>query len=238
MPKKTDGRPRQQQIAAEIRAAIIAGELPAGTQLPKTHDLAGQYRVSAPTIQKALELLKEEGFIVGRRGTGVYVRDRQPFVVDIKHYFEPTPGGYSYDVLEVTEVVPPPDIAKGLKLAEGETAILRKRLTLFNGEPVDLSSGYYPASIARGTKLETAPKIKGGAPKVLAELGYPQRWFVDDVSVRPPTSEEVQLLELPDGVPVMRQSRILYSDNDVPVEAMVLVKGGHLFVLRYRQPIG
>lgn len=234
---KKDGRPRQQQIAAEIRAAIVAGDLPAGTQLPKTHELAERYNVSAPTIQQALALLKEEGFIVGKRGTGVYVRDRQPFVVDIKHYFVPTPGGYSYDILEVAEVEPPPDIAKGLKLAEGETAILRRRLTRFNGEPVDLSSAYYPTAIARGTKLETAPKIKGGAPKVLAELGYPERWFVDEVSVRPPTTDEVQLLELPDGVPVMRQARILYSDNEKPVEASVLVKGGHLFVLRYHQPI-
>jgi GntR family transcriptional regulator len=71
---------------------------------------------------------------------------------------------------------------------------------------------------------------------VLAELGYPQRYFVDAVSARMPTTEEVDLLALPD-VPVIRQFRVVYSDDHRPVEVSVLVKGSHLYELLYRQPI-
>ncbi len=50
-----------------------------------------------------------------------------------------------------------------------------------------------------------------------------------------PTPEEVTLLELPD-VPVMRQFRVIYSDDQRPVEASVMIKGSHLYELLYRQP--
>jgi GntR family transcriptional regulator len=49
-----------------------------------------------------------------------------------------------------------------------------------------------------------------------------------------PTTEEVKLLDLP-NVPIIRQFRVIYSDNGRPVEASVLVKGGHLYELLYKQ---
>ena len=49
-----------------------------------------------------------------------------------------------------------------------------------------------------------------------------------------PTTEEVEILDLP-NVPVIRQFRVIYSDSERPVEASVLVKGGHLYELLYRQ---
>jgi GntR family transcriptional regulator len=51
-----------------------------------------------------------------------------------------------------------------------------------------------------------------------------------------PTAEEAALLQLPD-VPVLRQFRVVYSDDDRPVEASVLIKGAHLYELLYRQPV-
>lgn len=234
---KQDGRPRHQQIAADIRARIISGDLAAGAQLPIIRDLAEQYGVNGSTIQQVVATLKDEGFLIGKKGQGVYVRDRQPFVVDIEHYFAPTPGGYSYKILDVAEVVPPADVAAALGLAEGDVAMLRHRLTLHGGVPVDLSWAYYPIELARGTELAERRKIPGGAPRVLADLGYPWQSFADEVSLRPPTTEEVKVLELPDGVSVLRQFRIVRSLDGRPVEASVLIKGGHLYVLRYHQVI-
>jgi GntR family transcriptional regulator len=87
----------------------------------------------------------------------------------------------------------------------------------------------------RGSDLARPRRVRGGAPRVLAELGYPQRYFADAVSARMPTAEEASLLALP-VVPVIRQFRVIYSDADRPVEASVLVKGAHLYELLYRQP--
>lgn len=212
----------------------MAGEFSPGVPLPSTPRLVERYGAANPTIQKALRSLKDEGFLYSQQGKGVYVRNRQPFLVEVSPYFIPSPGGYSYDLLEVAEVRPPREATEALDLPSGGTAVVRRRLTRYRGEPVELDVSYYPAEIAAGTELADHRKIRGGAPRVLADLGHPQRHLVDRVSVRMPTTEEVELLDLP-NVPVIRQFRVIYSDNERPVEASVLIKGGHLYELLYRQ---
>lgn len=224
------------QVAADLRARIMSGELAPGAQLPSTSQLEARYSTSNPTIQSAIKSLKEEGFLTSHRGKGVYVRDKQPFTVDVSPYFAPSPGGYSYELLEVAEVRPAGEIAQALGLPGDEMAVLRKRILRLNGDPVELDWSYYPLSVVAGSPLTGPRKIRGGAPRVLEELGFPQREMVDTVSVRMPTTEEVEVLDLP-SVPVMRQFRVIYSDNSRPVEASELIKGAHLYQLRYRQPL-
>jgi GntR family transcriptional regulator len=237
LPKYADNRPRHQQIAADLRDKIMRGALKPGEQLPSTQQLVDQYNTANATIQRALAILKHEGFVRGIPGKGVYVRNKQPFVIDVSAYFAPSPDGFQYDLVDVREVRPPVEVADAMSLAEGETAILRQRLTTYAGEPVELVWSYYPYHIAKGTPLERKRKIPGGAPKILSDLGYPQREFIDRISTRPPTTEEIEGLQLPEEVPVIRQFRVIYSNDPQPVEVSIIVKGGHLYELKYRQPI-
>ncbi|MEO3775677.1 GntR family transcriptional regulator [Micromonospora sp. B11E3] len=237
MASGSDGRPRHEQIAADIRARIMAGDLPPGSQLPSIPTLVTQYAAATATVQRALATLKAEGAVYSEVGRGVYVRDRKPLVVEAVAYLPPTPGRYAYQLLDVAEVVPPAEVALGLGLADGESAVLRHRLLLFDGEPVELSWSYYPSAIARGTELAERKKIGGGAGRVLAELGHPQRELLDRVSARMPTTDEIEALGLPPYVPVMRQVRVIRSSDGRPVEVSILVKGSHLHELRYHQPI-
>jgi len=64
------------QIAASIRAAILSGELEPGSQLPSGEELARFFSVSRMTVTAAVRVLREEGFIRSRAGSGVYVRDQ------------------------------------------------------------------------------------------------------------------------------------------------------------------
>ncbi|MEU8380648.1 GntR family transcriptional regulator [Streptosporangium sp. NPDC048865] len=232
---KPDTRPQSEKIAATIRAQIMAGLLQPGSRLPSIPRLAVEQGVSTNTIQNAWQILKNEGYLESETGKGVFVRNRHPFIVDAAAYFEPASRGVTYRLLDVVpEIEPPADVAKAL----GEKqAVLRHRMTLRDNEPLELSWSYYPLSVAAGTALTGRGRIRGGAPAVLAEAGYPEREFVDQVSSRLPTTEEAELLELPPGLTVLRQLRVVYSDNARPVEVSVLVKGGHMYELRYRQTI-
>ena len=236
MPRPSDTRPLHQQVAAALRALIMSGDLAAGDQLPSTSRLVAQYGAANPTIQKAASALKDEGFLRSRPGAGVYVRDRRPFVVSAANYLGPMPRGYSYQLLDVTEARPTADAAKMLGLGDGEVAVMRHRLLLHDGEPVELSWSYYPVALAAGTPLARRLRIRGGAPRVLADIGWPQERFIDRISARQPTTAELEALDLPADVPVIRQLRTIYS-GDRPVEASVLVKGAHLYELSYEQAI-
>ena len=70
--------PLQSQIARQIRAKILAGELAASTDLPSIRALARESRVSVITVQRAYEHLMQEDLIHARRGKGFYVSELRP----------------------------------------------------------------------------------------------------------------------------------------------------------------
>lgn len=78
-----------------------------------------------------------------------------------------------------------------------------------DGEPCELTDTYYPAAIARGTAFARTGRIRGGAVALLAELGHIGARVREDVNARMP------------------------DESERPVEAMVMVKAGHLYELRY-----
>jgi 5'-deoxynucleotidase YfbR-like HD superfamily hydrolase/DNA-binding transcriptional regulator YhcF (GntR family) len=71
-----DKRQPNVQIAASLRAAILTGELKPSSQLPSGHELAKFFGVARMTVQTAIRTLRDEGFVVSRAGSGVYVRDQ------------------------------------------------------------------------------------------------------------------------------------------------------------------
>ena len=62
-----------EQVAGELRRAILDGEATAGERLPPAKDLAAELGVSANTVLRALRLLRDEGLLDFRRGRGVSV---------------------------------------------------------------------------------------------------------------------------------------------------------------------
>ncbi|MEV0633583.1 GntR family transcriptional regulator [Streptomyces sp. NPDC050619] len=244
----SDRRSLHERIAADLRDEIMSGDLTPGAHLPSTAQLKARFSAANATIQKALQLLKDERLVVGRAGAAVTVRERRQQTVNPAAFMAPAAPGRPYrwltetakqgdratsTLLDVAEVRPPADASTALGLAEGETAVLRHQILSIDGEPVELVKSYYPLDIARGTAITDRRRIKGGTPALLAERGFPPRLSVDRVSARIPTQEQYQALSLPSDLPVLRTLRVVYSDDDRPIEATVMVKAGHLYELQY-----
>ena len=66
-------RPLYEQIADQIKGAILRGEAKAGDPLPSIRSLAKALHISILTVQKAYDTLQEEGFIETAAGKGCYV---------------------------------------------------------------------------------------------------------------------------------------------------------------------
>lgn len=56
-----DPRPLHARIAADLRDAIMNGELAPGSKVPSTARLKERFDASNATIQKALQILKAKG---------------------------------------------------------------------------------------------------------------------------------------------------------------------------------
>ncbi len=66
-------KPIYEQIASQVRAAIMSGELKEGDQLPSIRSLATQLRISAITTKRAYTDLEAQGYLHTVPGKGSYV---------------------------------------------------------------------------------------------------------------------------------------------------------------------
>ena len=65
--------PIYEQIVMQNKKKIIEGQLEVGTVLPAMRTFAKTLNVSVITVQKAYEILQEEGFITSVVGKGTFV---------------------------------------------------------------------------------------------------------------------------------------------------------------------
>jgi len=83
-----DPRPPYQQVANALRAAILTRKLAPGEKLPSGNELASRYGVARMTVQQAIRLLRDEGLVVSRQGSGVFVRERTTRAVALRPHVE------------------------------------------------------------------------------------------------------------------------------------------------------
>ncbi len=63
-----------EQIAAQVRAGLINGELTPGERLPPARELAAALRVNMHTVLRAYHALRDNEIIEMQRGRGVRIR--------------------------------------------------------------------------------------------------------------------------------------------------------------------
>ncbi|MFE7666252.1 GntR family transcriptional regulator [Streptomyces celluloflavus] len=83
-----DDRPPYEQVASSLGAAIRTRKLAPGDKLPSHKKLTELYGFARATIQRALRDLEDEGLVVSRKGSGVYVRNRTERPAGLRPYVE------------------------------------------------------------------------------------------------------------------------------------------------------
>jgi DNA-binding transcriptional regulator YhcF (GntR family) len=83
-----DPRPPYQQVANALRAAILTRRFQPGEKLPSQAELSTRYGVARMTIQQSLRILRDEGLIVSRQGSGVFVKERTERPVGLRPHVE------------------------------------------------------------------------------------------------------------------------------------------------------
>ncbi|WP_282503801.1 GntR family transcriptional regulator [Streptomyces rhizoryzae] len=141
-------------------------------------------------------------------------------------------------IVRAGEVPAPPDVAELLGIREGEAVVVRRRLITLDDRPNELTDTYYPAHVARGTRLAGTAKIPGGAVRLLAELGHAGARIREDVIARMPDDEERETLRTGPQEPVLQLTRLTVDRDDRPIQVDVMVMPAHRQRLRYELRIG
>jgi GntR family transcriptional regulator len=220
-------QPLWEDVAAGIRGLIGGGKYQPGDTLPSEAELAAEYDVSRDTVRRALGRLTDQGLLTpgrGRRGRQVRVSNPLTFYavrseaadrlaerrakgVDAWVADGEDQGRLAAQEISVAIEEVRPDIAARLALPAGQLVAVRRRLRTIDGEPHNLNDTYYPRDISEGTLIENPADIAQGTIAYMAELGYVQDQYRDDLGARMPTPDEAVRLEILPGVPVLVQYR-------------------------------
>ncbi len=220
---------KYQQIADRLRDQIDSGTLQAGERLPSEPDLVRQFDASRNTVRLALALLTNQGLVVTRQGLGTFVTEpARPFTALLSRVMtQPSVQSGSTVLPEVSradteaetsrlfvEKAPASmSVAEKLEVEPGDLVVVRRRSGTIGEVPWMMMASYFPLDIAEGTPLEQAGEIAGGSIKLLADMGYAQAGFVDEIGARMPSTREFSFFGLSTGTPVMVVNRTAYTPD-------------------------
>lgn len=255
----TDSRPLRDQIADYLRE--LAGTLGPGGKLPSETELRAELTVSGQpvagqTIRGAIAVLKNEGIVEGQPGRGVFVLGQPPLLrlgperfsraarraglaaqqVDAAAVGRTT----RQEVLDLEEIPAPADIAEMLGGTPGTVVFLRRRLEFVDDVPNQIASSYYlPETIARVPEIAEVLTGPGGSYARIEDSGLIIEWLAEAYGpARMPTKEEIRLLRLPKGTPVLEVQRQAELQDGTVVELFRSVMNGKMVRItnRFRMP--
>jgi GntR family transcriptional regulator len=127
-------------------------EMVAGQRLPAEGTLCNDFGVSRITMQQALALLEDEGWIRREQGRGTFYLGPQSDRVEQKpsellETLMSHRDGAETRVLRKTVQEPPPHIVEWLALAPGARVVVLERLGLVEGEPIVFIYSYLPYAL-------------------------------------------------------------------------------------------
>ncbi|WP_432013904.1 GntR family transcriptional regulator [Streptomyces cucumeris] len=219
---------KYEEIAESLRSRIAAGEFEPGETVPSGRDLAEQWSVSRATVIKAMDVLRNDGVVQARQGTGFVVTEtpvarpaggRQAGSARVS-------GGMPFLRIGAPDwAVPPAHVAEALGMDAEVEALRRIRvLQLPDGSPHSYAVAWFPPEVADGAPrlAQTAPIAEGTTRYVRRQTGRFPAEGTDITTVRLATEAEAEHLDLtgPTAVAV-----VLHTAHDQEGRPLVCEEG-------------
>lgn len=208
---------RYLDLADDLRTAIAAGQVGA---LPSEAELGERHGVSRVTVRRSLDILREEGLVVSRRGAGWFVASdpvRQPLgrVTTIEAALEAAGAIPERRVLEFGFGPASPDIAKTLGLARDAEVLRVLRLNLADGEPFALVTVWLAAEL--GASVSRADVERATFFELLPLQGVEAGRVVQTITAAAADRTEARRLGVRSGQPLLACQRVTYDRSGVAV---------------------
>lgn len=252
MQRKSGEPHKYREIADDLRGRIKAGEFDTEKRnLPAERKLRDQYGASLMTVRNALGVLRDEGIVESRVGSGWYVAEWRPIVRNALKRLSAEQWGEGRSMWEVdiddrrlevfgkTEVElidAPSDVARALDLDVDARVWKRDRLYAVDGEVVMRATSYIPDDLAHGTRITQSDTGPGGIYARLREAGHGPVRFGEQFRCRVASPAEVDDLRLAAGAPVIEQHRSAMRSDGRVVEVNRMILDASRFLLVYDFP--
>jgi GntR family transcriptional regulator len=249
-----------EQLADELRQAIVSGQYQPGAKLPSTLELMSRTGVANLTVRGAYRVLVEEGLVEAVNKRGFYVRRPNAMtwhmspVRDPKQPGPPSLDGWAADAQaaglsareEISVAIEDASMpvlgtpaGERLGLPAGSRVLVR-RAVRYTGpagsarpaDPDSLADAYFAYDLVRDTAL--ASPGDADALEVLAGLGCAVHRFADELRPRVATAQERRRLSLAEVSVVLELARTALTANGRPVLVSHQVRRGDGAIFSYQ----
>lgn len=216
---------RYRAVADDIRSKILTGAYSSKNALPEQVILAKEYNTSRMTIQKALEILRNEGLIYSARGSGTYVRKNARMLSELDSLADVyegvtkllgNKGKVTSDIIEFSIRFPNEIECEKLMIDSHKPVYDIVRLRFFKDEPLLLEYTIMP--------IEVIPNITEDILNhsiysyIEDTLGYQIGVANRRIHADRPNKKDKLYLDCKDNDPVLEVDQVVFLDSGIPFE--------------------
>jgi GntR family phosphonate transport system transcriptional regulator len=211
------------QIADRIREAIGNGVYDETGMVPPETVLALQFEVNRHTVRSALAALAQEGIVraVQGRGTLIERKDRLNFPITKRTRFTAGIGDQAREMrgllLAHAEEKASPEIARWLRLKQGDAVIRLETVRKADRRPVSCATTWFPAERFAG--IGEAYRKTESITKAFAELGLSDYVrATTEITAAHADASDIASLELTPGAIVLITKALNTDLDGLPVQ--------------------
>ncbi|SMO88605.1 GntR family transcriptional regulator [Paracoccus laeviglucosivorans] len=205
---------KAQAIASEVRRRIVDREWRQGDRIPDEAELAVTFGVARATVNKALQMLADEGLLDRKRRAGTHVtvnpaRRATLTIPIVREQIEQAGMTYSHRVIAQRRSPIPADIAARMELPEGAELIHLRTVHYGDGNPFQAEDRWINPVAAPGVDLIDFHRIN---PNEWLVRNFP--WLRGDMvfSAENADARDARLLGTRQGTALLILQRTTWND--------------------------
>lgn len=205
---------KAQAIVTEVRRRIVDREWRQGDRIPDEADLAVEFGVARATVNKALQLLAEEGLLDRKRRAGTHVtvnpaRKATLTIPIVREQVESAGMAYSHRLVAQKNSPAPADIAARMGVAAGDLMIHLRTVHFGDDTPFQVEDRWINPKAAPGVENIDFQRINANEWLV---RNFP--WLRGDIafSAENADARNARLLQTRQGTALLILQRTTWND--------------------------
>jgi GntR family transcriptional regulator len=214
--------PYYYQLKQFMVEQISSGSWKPSHMLPYEHQLCQHFSVSRTVIRQTLLELKNEGYIVTKKGKGTYIVEpeiSENITQNLFGFFESwTSQGFKVEnvVLDLKKMHASSQVASVLKLDSKNDVIFLKRLSKLNDKPYSINMNYLPYKNLKNLLFKDF-RFKGLSTILGEKYNITLPYVKSSIEITLATKEEAELLNIKKGDPLFLIEGISFSKDQIPM---------------------